>query len=169
MRKCYTLHYKGKLKGIPFPHKPSAALARCMPLTSDNDFEVFARLPNSEAPILINFIEHYQILDALVLRANDTWPDDLTILIRLSMPGGMRLPKSLLAPNVLLMQDVQPEIEKLSGSVPHLLIIDDNFIRYQLEQGNNDINVHLISTTADQAANFAMFSNDLTQFNIGER
>ena len=169
MHRCYTLQYNGKLRGTPFPHKPSAALARCMPLTSDNDFEVFARLPNSQAPILVNFIEHYQILDALVLRANEIWPNELTILVRLSMPGGMRLPKSLLASNVLLMQDVQPEIEKLSGCVSHLLVIDDDFIRYQLEQGNNDITVQLFSTQADQDANFALFLSELTQFNIGER
>lgn len=169
MNKRYTQQYIGELKDIPFTHKPSAALARCMPLTSDNDFEVFARLPNSSAPILINFIEHYQILDALVLHANELWPQELTILIRLSMPGGMRLPKSLLEPNVLLMQDIQPEIEKLSDQVPYLLTIDDSFIRYQLEQGNNQMALSFISNADDQAINFALFVRKLAQFNIGKK
>jgi len=168
MNKRHTQHHVAQLKGIPFTNTPSAALARCMPLSSESDFEVFARLPNSQAPILINFIEHYKILDALVLRANELWPDDLTILIRLSMPGGLRLPKSLLEPNVLLMQDITPELDKLSRGAGYLLTIDDSFIRYQLEQGDNQIAISLTSDNNDDDR-FSQFISALAQFNIGEK
>ncbi len=161
--------FLGQLLSIPFTNKPSAALARCMPLANDNDFEVFANLPCSQASVLLNFVEHYQILNELVLLANELWPDELTILIRLSMPGGMRLPASLLAHNVLLMQDIKPEIEKLSGEVTHLLTIDDNFIRYQLEQGNNEISINLHSLHSDQQVNFSTFTVKLAHYNIGEK
>jgi len=161
--------YLGQLLSVPFENKPSAALARCMPLSSDNDFTVFANLPCSDAPVLINFIEHYQILNELVLLANELWPQELTILIRISMPGGMRLPASLLANNVLLMQDIQPEVEKLTGKVTHLLTIDDNFIRYQLEQGHNKISINLHSLANNQHVNFSKFIAKLEHFNIGAK
>jgi len=161
--------FTGQLSSLPFTNKPSAALARCMPLTNENDFEVFANLPCSQAPVLINFIEHYQILNELVLFANELWQDELTILMRISMPGGMRLPASLLADNVLLMQDIKPEVEKLSGEVPHLLTIDDNFIRYQLEQGNNDISINLYSVNIDQQVIFSKFIAKLKHYNIGAK
>jgi hypothetical protein len=161
--------YVGQLFNVPFANKPSAALARCMPLSNDNDFAIFANLPCSDAPVLINFIEHYQILNELVLFANELWPEELTILIRISMPGGMRLPASLLANNVLLMQDIQPEVEKLTGRVTHLLTIDDNFIRYQLEQGRNQISINLSSLGKNQQVNFSKFIAKIEQFNIGAR
>jgi len=161
--------YLGQLLSVPFTNKPSAALARCMPLSNDNDFAVFANLPCSDAPVLINFIEHYQILNELVLYANELWQAELTILIRISMPGGMRLPASLLAHNVLLMQDITPEVEKLSGTVTHLLTIDDNFIRYQLEQGHNEIAINLHSLDKNQQVNFSKFVTKLEHFNIGAK
>jgi len=159
----------GQLLGVPFANKPSAALARCMPLSNENDFEIFAKLPCSKAPILLNFIEHYQILNQLVSLANELWQQDITILIRISMPGGMRLPAALLAPNVLLMQDIQPEVNKLAGKVKHLLTIDDDFIRYQLEKGNNDISVILYTLIENQQDNFSKFIAQLEQFNIGAK
>lgn len=159
--------YVGHLLSVPFNNKPSAALARCMPLSNDSDFAIFTDLPCSDAPVLINFIEHYQILNELVLLANELWPKELTILIRISMPGGMRLPASLLANNVLLMQDIKPEIDKLAGKVSHLLTIDDNFIRYQLEQGHNQIAINLHSVSNNQQVNFSKFISKLRHFNIG--
>jgi|TARA_B110000114_G_scaffold182383_1_gene221572 hypothetical protein len=161
--------FLGHLLKIPFPNKPSAALARFMPLTNDNDYNVFTNLPCSKAPVLINFIEHYQILNELVLFANELWQQELTILIRISMPGGMRLPASLLASNVLLMQDIQPEVKKLSGEVTHLLTIDDNFIRYHLEQGNNQISINLHSVNKNQQATFSKFIAKLEHYNIGAK
>lgn len=146
-----ALHFDGELKRIPFLGNVSAALARYMPLESENDFEVFAELPASKAPIFLNFAEHYQILDGFVKQANRTFSGEVCLLIRLSMPGGMRLPAALLESNVLLMQDIQPEVVRLKGKVPRLLVIDDHLLRYQLEQGQNQIRISLYSQLALEA------------------
>jgi hypothetical protein len=169
MNNVYPHHYLGQLNNIPFANKPSAALARCMPLANESDFDVFSQLPCSDAPILINFIEHYQILNELVNQANALWDCELTILLRISMPGGMRLPASLLADNVLLMQDVEPELKRLSSKVKHLLVIDDHFIRYQLEQGDNAIAISLFTLSAQQNTRFKQFIAKLAHYNIGEK
>lgn len=139
------LHFVGELTRVPFPGKVSAALARYMPLESDNDFEVFAELPASKAPIFLNFAEHYLILERFVNQANTLFEGDVCILIRLSMPGGMRLPAVLLESNVLLMQDVRPEVARLKGKVSRLLVVDDHLLRYQLEQGENQVLISLYS------------------------
>jgi hypothetical protein len=146
--------FNGRLLRAPFPGKPSAALARCMPIENENDFSVFTDLPNSDSPILVNFIEHYQILAAMVTQANTLWPQNLSILVRMSMPSGMRLPKPLLLQNVLLIQDVAPEIKRLKTSNTDLLVIEDNFIRYQLESGSNTMNISLFSQSNDSQAPF---------------
>ncbi len=169
MHDLYNHHFYGQLKSIPFAGKPSAALARCMPLSNENDFAVFADLPCSDSPILINFIEHYQILEQLVTFANSLWQQELTILLRISMPGGMRLPASLLASNVLLMQDIEPELKRLTGQVTNLLVIEDCFIRYQLEQGDNSIVISLHTLAQQQDQKFTQLVNKLAQFNIGEK
>lgn len=161
-------YFSGVLTRVPFKGALSAALARYMPLESENDFEVFAELPASDAPIFLNFAEHYQILDALVKFANQLWSEDLCILIRLSMPGGMRLPADLLQANVLLMQDVAPEVARLKGQVAHLLVIDDHLLRYQLEQGHNQLKISLYSQ-GDEGINqrrFAQFIAPLADYGI---
>ena len=162
-------HFNGQLSRAPFEGKVSAALARYMPLESDNDFEVFAQLPSSQAPIFLNFAEHYQILNALVTLANSLWPDDLCILLRLSMPGGMRLPGTLLNDNVLLMQDVSPEVTRLQFKVPSLLVIDDHLLRYQLEQGHNQMQISFYAKQdkGHDGAAFEQLVMSLSDYGIG--
>ena len=147
------LSFNGQLVRRPFVGKPSVALARTMPMSREEDFAVFTELPSTDAPIYINFAEHYQILNDLVVAANKLWPDNLNILVRMSMPSGMRLPAPLLADNVLLMQDVAPEVARLKDTGNPLLIIDDHLIRYQLEQGNNSFDMTFYSKE-DEKANF---------------
>lgn len=172
------LHFKGELKRVPFKGKLSAALARYMPLESENDFEVFALLPSSKAPIYLNFAEHYQILEGFVKQANVCFEGEVNFLIRLSMPGGMRLPAVLLAPNVLLMQDIQPELLRLKADVAkreqsRLLVIDDHLIRYQLEQGENQMHVSLYSQSqldlSHEKSCFAQLIASLAEFGIAAK
>ncbi len=158
--------FNGKLTRVPFPHKPSAALARCMPLDNDNDFSVFSELPANNTPILINFIEHYEILSQLVTRANTLWPDSLTILIEISMPGGMRLPAPLLLDNVLLIQDASPEIKKLKGNTDKLLVIQDQFVRYQIEKGDNSFHISLFEQDITKSNTFSQFIAPLAELGI---
>ena len=159
-------HFHGVLTHVPFEGGISAALARYMPLESENDFQVFAELPASKAPIFLNFAEHYQILESLVKSANEIWSEDLCILIRLSMPGGMRLPALLLAPNVLLMQEVEPEITRLKGQVKNLLVIDDHFLRYQLEQGQNQIKISLYHQDKADQSGFERFLAPMADYGV---
>lgn len=161
-------HFKGELTRVPFLGTASAALARYMPLDNENDFDVFAELPSSQSPIFLNFAEHYQILNSLVIKANTLWPDELCILIRLSMPGGMRLPKALLETNVLLMQDIEPEVKKLKGQVPRLLVIEDHLLRYQLEQGHNQMCISLYQgkTLLSDSDAFTQLIGPLTEYGI---
>jgi len=163
-------HFSGVLTRVPFLGTASAALARYMPLENENDFDVFAELPSSKSPIFLNFAEHYQILDRLVTRANTIWPDELCILIRLSMPGGMRLPKTLLAENVLLMQDIKPEVKRLKLQVPRLLVIDDHLLRYQLEQGHNQMRISLYQDKTQallsNGGDFKQLVGPLTEYGI---
>ena len=81
----------------------------------------------------------------------------------------MRLPASLLASNVLLMQDIEPELKRLTGQVTNLLVIEDCFIRYQLEQGDNSIVISLHTLAQQQDQKFTQLVNKLAQFNIGEK
>jgi hypothetical protein len=161
-------HFNGELMRVPFLGTASAALARYMPLESENDFDVFAELPSSQSPIFLNFAEHYQILNRLVTQANTLWPEGLCILIRLSMPGGMRLPKALLDANVLLMQDISSEVTRLKGQVPRLLVIEDHLLRYQLEQGHNQMNIsfYQAESQADESEAFTQLVDPLTHYGI---
>lgn len=162
----HQYRFSGKLTRVPFVGKPSAALARIMPVENENDFAVFTDLPCSDSPILLNFIEHYQILNDLVTQANVLWPQNLAILVRISMPGGMRLPKALLADNVLLMEDVRPEVARLKDSDANLLVIEDNFIRYQLEKGDNSLSVDLFSSCEEQRDTFQQFIQPLSDWGV---
>lgn len=172
------LHFKGELKRVPFEGKLSAALARYMPLESENDFEVFALLPSSKAPIYLNFAEHYQILERFVKQTVTSFEGEVNFLIRLSMPGGMRLPAVLLEPNVLLMQDIQPEVLRLKegvskGEVSRLLVIDDHLLRYQLEQGENQMHLSLYSQSlfdsSHEEACFLQLIESLAEFGIAAK
>lgn len=136
--------YCGTLKRMPFADKPSIAEAQMLPLTTDNDFSVFANFTSSPNPVFINVREHYQILSELVDEAKQCWPD-ITILIRISMPGGMRIPANLLADNVLLLEEVAFEEQKLVALAHPLLVIEDHFSRIEIDNNNNSINLRLYS------------------------
>ena len=115
-----------------------------LPLTTDNDFSVFANFTSSPYPVLINVREHYQILSDLVAEALLCWPD-ITIIIRMSMPGGMRIPANLLADNVLLLEDVAYEEKKLLALAHPVLVIEDHFTRIEIDNNDNNISLRLYS------------------------
>lgn len=150
------LEYKATLTRMPNPHKPSLAQSQMLPLLTDNDFEVFSEFSSSHHPVLLNVAEHYQLLSALVDSANQQWPN-ITIMIRLSMPGGMRIPANLLADNVLLLEDITDEEQKLKLELEHqlesnqqavtgLLVIEDRFRRIEIDNNDNAISLRLYHT-----------------------
>ena len=134
--------YRGTLKRMPFAHKPSIAEAQMLPLTNDSDFAVFANFTSSPYPVLLNVREHYQILSDLVDKAQQCWPG-IFIAIRISMPGGMRIPANLLADNILLLEDLAAEEQKLIASANPLLVIEDRFSRIEIDNNDNSIRLRL--------------------------
>ena len=100
--------FRGELIKMPFAGRASLAQAMMLPLITDNDFEVFSQLDSSTKPVYLSIAEHFQLLSELVAIMQQQQPET-NILVRVSMPGGMRLPANLLADNVLLMEQVQQE------------------------------------------------------------
>lgn len=136
--------YCGTLIRMPFAHKPSISEAQMLPLTTDSDFAVFADFTSSPYPVLLNVREHYQILSDLVAEAQLCWPD-ITIVVRISMPGAMRIPANLLADNVLLLEDLATEEQKLVAMANPLLVIEDRFTRIEIDKNDNSISLRLYS------------------------
>ena len=134
--------YHGVLTRMPFPHRPSIAQAQMLPLFTDNDFEVFSQLTCTQRPVYLNVPEHYEILSELVAIASQTW-ENITIIARISMPGGMRIPVNLLADNVLLVEEVSLEEAQISHSAQPVLVIEDRFSRIEIENNNNEIQLRL--------------------------
>ena len=59
------------------------------------------------------------------------------------MPGGMRIPANLLADNILLLEDLSAEEQKLlTGGAP-LLVIEDRFTRIEIDNNDNSICLRL--------------------------
>lgn len=164
---CHAYH--GELVRRPHPGKPSVALARTMPLSREEDFAVFTELPDSDVPIYLNFTEHFGILADMVTRANQLWNNEITLLVRISMPSGMRLPAPLLSDNVLLMQDTAPEEQKLKDSGHNVLVIHDFFARYQLDNGKNRIDIRLYSQNDDAPQLFSQFIEPLAELGVEAR
>jgi len=140
--------YRGTLKSMPFPHKPSIAEAQMLPLTCDSDFEVFTGFTSSSCPVLLNVREHYQLLSDLVDVAQKCWPG-ITILIRISMPGGMRIPAKLLTDNILLLEDITGEEQSLITVANPLLVIKDRFSRVEIDNNDNSIRLRLYAQEQD--------------------
>lgn len=136
--------YSGTLTRMPFAHKPSICEAQMLPLTTDSDFAVFADFTSSPYPVLLNVREHYQILSDLVEKAQLCWPG-ITTVIRISMPGGMRIPNNLLADNVLLLEDLTAEEQKLVAFTNPLLVIEDRFSHIEIDNNDNSISLRLYS------------------------
>ncbi|WDE09094.1 hypothetical protein SG34_030460 [Thalassomonas viridans] len=144
-----TLTYRGTLKSMPFPHKPSVAEAQMLPLTSDSDFEVFTGFSSSSCPVLLNVREHYQLLSDLVDVAQECWPG-ITILVRISMPGGMRIPAKLLTDNILLLEDVAAEEQKLVAANKTFLVVEDRFSHVEIDNNDNSIYLRLYANEDGQ-------------------
>lgn len=142
--------FSGVLQRRPFKLRATPAMAQFLPLSSDNDFERFVELKTFGSPVLINFLEHYEILSSLVETAMQQWPE-LFVLVRVSMPGGMRIPKTLLNDNVLLLEDITPEESKLSQYQTDVLVIEDYFVHFDMEKGNNQFAMRLYSEFPSEA------------------
>jgi hypothetical protein len=134
--------YHGTLVKMPYPTVPTKAAAGMLPLTTDNDFEVFSEFTCSQFPVYLSIAEHYQMLSELVDLANNALPD-ISIVLRISMPGGMRLPANLLADNVLLLEDIAAEERIQTADNIRFLVIEDRFSRLEIENNTNAIDLRL--------------------------
>ena len=144
--------FQGSLEKMPFGNRPSKAGAQMLPLSKASDFEVFADFTSTDQPVLLSIPEHYEILSELAGLANEHLPN-ITMLVRISMPGGMRIPANLLADNVLLAEDLEAEEHKLvasltlnqdiNNSANPLLVIEDRFTRMEIDNNDNSIKLRL--------------------------
>ena len=124
----------------PYPSMPAFSNAQVLPLNSASDFEAIASLPNSNCPVYLSFDEHHRLLSELVEFFLEN-RKHTTVLLRISMPSGMRLPKNLLNERVLMLQDIEPEETKLRLTGEPFVAIDSQLVRFRLEQGNNQLTI----------------------------
>ena len=162
--------FRGQLTRMPFPHRASVAQAQMLPLFTDSDYEVFSQLTCTQRPVFLNVPEHYEILSELAAIASKTW-ENITIIARISMPGGMRIPVNLLADNVLLVEEVSLEEAQIRHSAQPVLIIDDRFSRIEIENNNNEIQLRLYLpddnlTTSSHSSSLAPLTDYLTSINV---
>lgn len=126
----------------PYPNTLKLCQARTLPLEGESDFSVMSSLPVSNVPVFVNHTEHYQLMSELItcLLAHIS---DVTLLMRMQMPAGGRMPKAFLDERILMVQDVSSEEKILEKSCVTLVVFDDRIIRYPLEQGNNELCIRL--------------------------
>ncbi|MCO7225537.1 hypothetical protein [Pleionea sp. CnH1-48] len=129
--------YQGVLSRTPFPNRPSQALAQTMPLMNESDFRMMASLPTSDARVFLSFADYFEVLARLVELTLEHNSDIEMILVKISMPSGSRLPKSLLNEKVLMLQDIHSEQERLQNENIPFVVIEDYLCRFRLQQGDN--------------------------------
>ena len=134
--------FLGRLKRRPFEKKASVAQMQVLPLITLSDFEAMSEFVSHTVPVYINVAEHYKLLALLVKKASEVLCE-LNILIRFSMPGGTQIDPVLLTDNILILQDLKAEEIRLSKSSKKLLVIDDNFAHFEVDNGDNLISLRL--------------------------
>ena len=119
-------------------------------------------MPVSNVPVLVNHQEHYQLLCEIIehILAIDS---DSSIILRMQMPAGGRMPKLLLDDRILMVQDVEIE-ESLQSKCSNrtVWVLDDRIIRYPLEAGDNSLSIR-IHNPADADSEKASLEDLLTQ------
>lgn len=160
-----TGSFSGRLIRMPFPNTVSIAELRVLPLFTEKDLNSAARFKSHSVPVLINVREHYQLLSLLTEKALSDQPN-LTILIRFSMPGGVQIPPSLLLPEILILQDVQAEKERVLSEKKMLLVIDDNFAHFEIDNGDNLISLELFASKSQGRSLMRELSQILLQHGV---
>jgi hypothetical protein len=153
--------FNGYLNRRPFSNKASSANMQVLPLLTLSDLEVMSNLPSHDVPVLINVAEHYRFLAKLVGKASEV-KSDLNILIRFSMPGGTQIDPALLSDNVLILQDLESEEKKLSQLDKALLVIDDNFAHFEVDNGDNLISLRLYDNKCSSENTYTPLIEQLT-------
>jgi hypothetical protein len=139
MYQCYK--FFGKLIQPPFPLRLTKTINPHLQLHTENDFERVQEFNvTTDLPILVNFHEHYQILESIINAAFDLLCDMRFVIVRM-LTTNIRLPKVFLDPRVLLTVDVFDEISKLVKHKIPCLGVQDTLIRHRNEHGQNDINI----------------------------
>ncbi|WP_299945145.1 hypothetical protein [uncultured Microbulbifer sp.] len=129
----------------PYPHLPKLCSARTLPLEHAGDFQALSSLHVNSVPILLNYSEHYKFIVNLLKCINSCNPQFKTLLLRMQMPAGGRMPREFLHEQVLMLQDVSNEEAILTQEGKAYLVIEDTLIRHPLEAGQNTIRVRISS------------------------
>ncbi|WP_299587618.1 hypothetical protein [uncultured Microbulbifer sp.] len=127
----------------PYPKQPKPCVAQILPLEGESDFLAISQLPVGKTPVLLSFSEHYQLLVELLECVDSAGLEIDTILLRMQMPAGGRMPKQFLQDRVLMLQGVHEEELILHQQGTSYLVIEDTLIRHPLESGSNSLRLRI--------------------------
>ncbi|WP_444922477.1 hypothetical protein ACJJID_09275 [Microbulbifer sp. CnH-101-G] len=159
-----VIELSSRLLRNPYPQNPKLCAAQTLPLQGESDFLAISLLPVGNIPVLLSFSEHYQLLVELLECVDHSGVEIETILLRMQMPAGGRMPKLFLQERVLMLQDVQTEELILQKAGKPYLVVEDTLVRHPLESGRNNICIR-ICTAEDSDNLIAMISEKL--LNLG--
>ncbi len=142
-----NFRFYGRLKRKPFLERYTKAVMQPFPLTSIHDYETMTEFAGTiGTPILVDFQQHYQFLEKIMDASLDCLEGLVFALIKLRVPGGGKIPKCLLQPNVLITIDFADEQKKLIQEGISHIAIQDSIIRTRTEVGLNDIQIEYFSS-----------------------
>jgi hypothetical protein len=118
-------------KGIPF----EATLKPSLVLSSKGSLSILNIQQHYLEPVLATYHQHYRVLSELVERAYVVFPDLDFVVVRLTQPYMLQLPKALLQPRVLVVAsftelEQNRVFEKKKTLLIHLDIRRDLFERH---------------------------------------
>lgn len=162
-----THRFKGRLTRPPFPGRPFRSSDFIFPFQTGHDFAICQQLagPKPGTQAHITYSEKYELLELMIRHATTLLQPVDYFLLRIHMPGSVRLPDRMLAPDVFISPDFSLAREQLLAEGCHLLTIDERLFRHPLEPTDNTLTIEWHAPQADEAA-FATFTQSLSQYGI---
>lgn len=162
-----THRFKGRLTRPPFPGRPFRSSNFIFPFQTEHDFAICQQLasPKPGTQAFITYDEKYELLELMIRAAGAMLQPVDYYLLRIHMPGSVRLPDRMLAPDVFISPDFSLAREQLLAEGRHLLTIDERLFRHPLEPTDNTLKIEWYAPQADEAA-FNAFTKSLAQYGI---
>jgi len=114
-------------------------------LEPDNFTSILRLVSGLPIPIYINAKDNYLLLEELVSKASELMPDIDYFITNPQMPGCSRIPKRLLASDVLFVNDMEADRDILLNEGFSVLTINSELVRHSLEIANNTIALNLFT------------------------
>jgi hypothetical protein len=124
----------------PFPNQPIRVEVEPMALSSEEDFALFQELSEAnDCPIYVSPRELYQLLETILECALTVLPGIRMTIMKVNMPGGLRLPERLVTDDVFLVQNVDVVFEECRCREISCLALMHDVRRFPIEAGRNRI------------------------------